>query len=41
MDVDITFADADQRKHVDIKVDKDRTETYPVYLDGETVSGKV
>ena len=41
MDIEINFAGEDQRKKVDVKVDKDRRETYPVYLDGETVSGTV
>ncbi|KAI9312859.1 vacuolar protein sorting-associated protein 26-domain-containing protein, partial [Dichotomocladium elegans] len=41
VDMEITFADADQRKHVDIKIDKDTTENYPLYLDGESVIGKV
>ncbi|KAG2220671.1 hypothetical protein INT45_008214 [Circinella minor] len=41
VDIDISFTGEDQRKKVDVKVDKERRETYPVYLDGETVSGKV
>ncbi|KAI9495867.1 putative PEP8-vacuolar protein sorting/targeting protein [Zychaea mexicana] len=40
-DIEIGFAKEDQRKQIDVKVDKDRRETYPVYLDGETVSGNV
>ncbi|KAL1934728.1 hypothetical protein VTP01DRAFT_6910 [Rhizomucor pusillus] len=41
VDIEVAFTNQDQRKHVDVKVDKDRRESYPVYLDGETVSGKV
>ncbi|KAI9317620.1 vacuolar protein sorting-associated protein 26-domain-containing protein [Dichotomocladium elegans] len=41
VDIDVSLTDAENRKHVDIKVDKDRTEKFPVYLDGESVSGKV
>lgn len=41
VDIDISFANEEQRKHVEVKVDKDRRERVPVYLDGETVNGKV
>lgn len=35
------FQNEDKRKHIDTKVEKDRRERYPVYLDGESVVGKV
>ncbi|KAI8883201.1 putative PEP8-vacuolar protein sorting/targeting protein [Backusella circina FSU 941] len=41
IDIEVLFDNEEQRKHVDIKVEKDRRERYPVYLDGETISGKV
>lgn len=41
MDIGIKFTNEEQRKHHEVKLDKDRRESYPVYLDGETVSGKV
>lgn len=31
----------DQRKLVEVKVDKDKKAKYPLYFDGESVSGKV
>jgi len=40
-DIDITFDNEDQRKQVEVKVDKDRREKFPLYLDGESVTGKV
>ncbi|KAI7865943.1 vacuolar protein sorting-associated protein 26-domain-containing protein [Spinellus fusiger] len=41
VDIDVQFYHEDKRKHIDVKVDKDRRESYPVYLDGETVAGKI
>ncbi|GAB5592194.1 Vacuolar protein sorting-associated protein 26 [Umbelopsis nana] len=41
VDIDITFAGEENRKHVDVKVDKDHRESMPLYLDGESVKGKV
>ncbi|KAK9764245.1 Vacuolar protein sorting-associated protein 26 [Basidiobolus ranarum] len=40
-DIEIILDDEDQRTMVEAKVDKDRREKIPLYLDGETVSGKV
>ncbi|KAK9739104.1 Vacuolar protein sorting-associated protein 26, partial [Basidiobolus ranarum] len=40
-DIEITLDGEDQRKMVEAKVDKDRREKFPLYLDGESVSGKV
>lgn len=40
-DVDIFLTDEDKRHHVDVRLDKDRKEKFPLYADGETVSGKV
>ncbi|KAG8922805.1 Vacuolar protein sorting-associated protein 26B [Tulasnella sp. 419] len=41
VDVDIKLEGEDQRKTVEVKVDKDRKETNPVYYDGESVIGQV
>ncbi|KAI7889534.1 vacuolar protein sorting-associated protein 26-domain-containing protein [Mucor mucedo] len=41
VDIEVLFHNEEQRKHIDTRVEKDRRERYPVYLDGETVSGKV
>jgi vacuolar protein sorting-associated protein 26 len=41
VDIDITFAGEESRKHVDVKVDKEHRESMPLYLDGESVKGKV
>lgn len=41
LDIEIKFDNEEQRKHLEVKVEKDRKENYPVYLDGETVVGKV
>jgi len=41
VDIDITFAGEEHRKHVDVKVDKDHRESMPLYLDGENIKGKV
>jgi vacuolar protein sorting-associated protein 26 len=31
----------DKRKHVEVKMENDKRQRLPLYLDGETVSGKV
>ncbi|KAG0174885.1 hypothetical protein DFQ30_002151 [Apophysomyces sp. BC1015] len=41
VDIEVTFVDEDQRKHTEVKVEKDRRERYPIFLDGETVNGKI
>ncbi|KAL7320613.1 Vacuolar protein sorting-associated protein 26, variant 2 [Mucor circinelloides] len=41
VDVDVVFHNEEQRKQADIKVEKNRRQRYPIYADGETVSGKV
>ncbi|CAO3699421.1 unnamed protein product [Rhizopus stolonifer] len=41
LDIEVQFEQEDVRKTLDVKVEKDRKENFPVYLDGETVSGKV
>ncbi|KAJ1556337.1 Vacuolar protein sorting-associated protein 26B [Cladochytrium tenue] len=40
-DIDVLFSVEDQRKVVEVKVDKDRKSKFPLYFDGESVSGKV
>ncbi|KAI8329333.1 putative PEP8-vacuolar protein sorting/targeting protein [Chlamydoabsidia padenii] len=39
VDIQIDFRGEKDRKHVEVKVDKDRRESMPVYLYGESVSG--
>ena len=41
VDVDINMEGEDLRKKFDIKGEKDRIITCPVYFDGESVSGQV
>lgn len=41
VDVDVVFHNEEQRQQADIKVEKNRRLRYPIYADGETVSGKV
>lgn len=41
MDIDIVLEDADERQTVDVKLDKDRREKAPLYMDGESVRGSV
>ncbi|KAI8379940.1 vacuolar protein sorting-associated protein 26-domain-containing protein [Choanephora cucurbitarum] len=41
VDIEVSFSNEEQRKHVEVKVEKDRKQNFPVYLDGESVSGKV
>jgi vacuolar protein sorting-associated protein 26 len=40
LDIEVKFSNEEERKHLEVKVEKDRKESYPLYLDGETVSGK-
>jgi vacuolar protein sorting-associated protein 26 len=40
-DIDITLAGEDDRKLVEVKVDKDKRAKFPLYFDGETIGGKV
>ncbi|KAF8608839.1 vacuolar protein sorting-associated protein 26 [Ceratobasidium sp. AG-I] len=41
VDIDIKLENEEARKLVDVKVDKERTQSSPVYYDGETVAGTV
>ncbi|GAN08416.1 vacuolar protein sorting-associated protein 26 [Mucor ambiguus] len=41
VDVDVVFHNEEQRKQADIKVERNRRLRYPIYADGETVSGKI
>ncbi|CAO3650031.1 unnamed protein product [Mucor fragilis] len=41
VDVDVVFHNEEQRQQADIKVEKNRRLRYPIYADGETVSGKI
>ncbi|EAS36280.1 vacuolar protein sorting-associated protein 26 [Coccidioides immitis RS] len=41
VDIDIVLEDADERETVDIKLDKNRREKAPLYMDGESVKGAV
>lgn len=41
VDIEVQFTNEEQRKHMEVKVDKDKKENYPVFLDGESVGGKV
>ncbi|THH04544.1 hypothetical protein EW145_g5447 [Phellinidium pouzarii] len=41
VDVDIKLDSEDERKQVDIKLEKDKTVRCPVYYDGESVTGQV
>lgn len=41
VDVDIKLEGEELRKQVDIKTDKDRTASSPVYYDGDSVTGQV
>ncbi|KND02232.1 retromer subunit PEP8 [Spizellomyces punctatus DAOM BR117] len=40
-DIEVVLNDEDKRKLVEVKVDKDKKAKYPLYFDGESVSGKV
>ncbi|KAG0197609.1 Vacuolar protein sorting-associated protein 26B, partial [Mortierella sp. GBA30] len=41
VDIQIAFKGEEERKLVEVKVDKDRREKFPLYFDGETVAGKI
>ncbi|KAK3808654.1 MAG: vacuolar protein sorting-associated protein 26-domain-containing protein [Benniella sp.] len=41
VDIQVTFKGEEERKLVEVKVDKDRREKFPLYFDGETVAGKI
>jgi vacuolar protein sorting-associated protein 26 len=41
VDIDIVLEDLDDRSAVDVKLDKNRKEKVPLYLDGESVKGQV
>lgn len=41
VDVDIKLESEDIRKQVDVKLEKERTVSCPVYYDGESVGGTV
>jgi vacuolar protein sorting-associated protein 26 len=40
-DIDIVLENSDDRPTVDLKLDKNRREKAPVYMDGESVKGAV
>jgi vacuolar protein sorting-associated protein 26 len=40
-DIDIVLEHADDKSTVDLKLDKNRREKAPVYMDGESVKGAV
>ncbi|KAI9878104.1 MAG: Vacuolar protein sorting-associated protein 26 [Pleopsidium flavum] len=41
VDIDIVLEDTDERSTVDVKLDKNRREKAPLYMDGESVKGAV
>ncbi|KAH6614891.1 vacuolar protein sorting-associated protein-like protein 26 [Boeremia exigua] len=41
VDIDVVLEDLDDRSAVDVKLDKNRKEKVPLYLDGESVKGQV
>ena len=41
VDVDIKLEGEDERKQVDVKLEKERTVSSPVYYDGDAVAGQV
>lgn len=41
LDIDIVLEDSDDRPTVDAKLEKNRREKVPLYLDGESVKGQV
>jgi hypothetical protein len=41
VDIDVVLEDLDDRSAVDVKLDKNRKEKVPLYLDGESVRGQV
>lgn len=41
LDIDIVLDDADDRTMLDLKLEKNRREKAPLYMDGESVKGAV
>lgn len=41
VDIDVVLEDADDRAMVDVKLDKNRREKAPLFMDGESVKGAV
>lgn len=41
VDIDIVLEDTDNRSMVDVKLDKNRREKAPLFMDGESVKGAV
>ena len=41
LDIDIVLEDADDRQMIDLKLEKNRREKAPLYMDGESVKGAV
>ena len=41
VDIDIVLDESDDRQSVDVKLDKNRKEKAPLYMDGESVKGAV
>lgn len=41
VDIDVVLEDTDERVMVDTKLDKNRKEKAPLYMDGESVKGAV
>ncbi|KAF9165031.1 Vacuolar protein sorting-associated protein 26B [Actinomortierella ambigua] len=41
VDIQVKLKGEDTRKQVEVKVDKDRREKFPLYFDGETVAGQI
>lgn len=41
VDIDIVLENADERAMVDVKLDKNRREKAPLFMDGESVKGAV
>jgi len=41
LDIDIVLEDGDDRPMVDVKLEKNRREKAPLYMDGESVKGAV
>jgi vacuolar protein sorting-associated protein 26 len=41
VDIDVVLEDTDDRAMVDVKLDKNRREKAPLYMDGESVKGAV
>lgn len=41
VDIDIVLADTDDKQMIDMKLEKNRREKAPLYMDGESVRGAV